>query len=94
MATHYLKCWEMYFDPIAEGRKTFEIRKNDRDYQTGDVLVLRCCENEPPHVLTNPERVLAFRVSYVTSFGMMKGWVCMGLGEKLHVDYTGEVIGA
>lgn len=38
---HYIKCWPDPFDAIGDGRKTFEIRKNDREYQTGDILVLQ-----------------------------------------------------
>ena len=40
---HELKCWPSYFDAILEGRKTFEVRKDDRPvlFRAGDVLVLR-----------------------------------------------------
>lgn len=38
---HDLKVWPVFFEPIASGRKTYEIRKLDRDYQTGDLLKLR-----------------------------------------------------
>ena len=37
---HYLKVWPQFFDAIAEGRKPFEYRLNDRDFNTGDVLIL------------------------------------------------------
>lgn len=40
MTTHVLKTWPAYFQAIADGAKTFEIRRNDRDYQTGDLLRL------------------------------------------------------
>jgi hypothetical protein len=39
--THYLKTWPEYFAEIADGDKTFELRKNDRDFESGDVLVLQ-----------------------------------------------------
>jgi len=54
---HDLKAWPEFFDALASRRKTFEVRKNDRDYQLGDVLLLReyapvprardqaCCES-------------------------------------------------
>jgi Domain of unknown function (DUF3850) len=38
---HELKCWPEFFAPVFSGAKTAELRYNDRDYQVGDVLVLR-----------------------------------------------------
>lgn len=38
---HELKTWPTYFERIADGSKTFEIRRNDRGYQAGDTLRLR-----------------------------------------------------
>lgn len=39
--THDLKTWPEYFAEIANGNKTFELRKNDRDFESGDLLVLQ-----------------------------------------------------
>lgn len=36
-----MKTWPEYFQSVWYGIKQFEIRKNDRDYQRGDVLWLR-----------------------------------------------------
>ena len=41
MTTHYLKCWPIFFFEAASGMKTFEIRKNDRDFRVGDIIVLQ-----------------------------------------------------
>lgn len=37
---HELKIDPQPFDMIRAGKKTFELRKNDRDFQAGDVLCL------------------------------------------------------
>jgi len=37
---HDLKILPEFFYDIASGKKTFEVRKNDRNYQVGDILVL------------------------------------------------------
>jgi hypothetical protein len=39
--THELKTWPPYFGQVLSGEKTFEVRKNDRDYKVGDELHLR-----------------------------------------------------
>lgn len=40
---HSLKCWPGYFEDIVLGRKTFDLRKNDRPggFQVGDILRIR-----------------------------------------------------
>jgi len=38
---HKIKVDSCYYSDSASGIKTFEIRKNDRNYQVGDILELR-----------------------------------------------------
>ena len=38
---HELKVWPSYFEAIVDGRKRFELRKNERDFAVGDTLRLR-----------------------------------------------------
>lgn len=39
--THELKTVNPHFKDIQSGQKTFELRFNDRDYQVGDILILK-----------------------------------------------------
>lgn len=41
MKTHELKLDINYFEDVKSGFKNFEIRKNDRDFQVGDILELK-----------------------------------------------------
>lgn len=38
MKVHELKIKAKYYSEIWRGIKTFELRKNDRDYQVGDII--------------------------------------------------------
>ena len=38
---HELKCWPEPYQAILSGEKRFELRKNDRGFEAGDVLYLR-----------------------------------------------------
>lgn len=38
---HYLKILPQYYMDVESGRKTFEIRFNDRGYKVGDILHLQ-----------------------------------------------------
>ncbi len=38
---HELKVWPPYYGEVQTGRKTFEARRNDRDYRMLDILRLR-----------------------------------------------------
>lgn len=37
---HHLKTWTPFFKDVKSGVKQFEVRKNDRDYEVGDTLIL------------------------------------------------------
>lgn len=38
---HFLKTWTQFFVAVRDGLKPFEARRDDRDYQVGDLLVLQ-----------------------------------------------------
>jgi len=42
---HDVKILPIYYDLVREGRKTFELRINDRDYKSADTITLHEWEN-------------------------------------------------
>jgi len=41
MTEHQLKTWPGFFAGLADGTKTAEVRRNDRNFKVGDLLTLR-----------------------------------------------------
>lgn len=89
---HHLKTWPGPFQAILDGRKRHEIRKADRDFQTGDTLVLQ--EWDPkfppqPYVGSVPGaytgRSVRVRVTYLTAPGQwgLPADLCVMSVEKL-----------
>jgi len=62
VAVHELKSWPEFFMWVLSGDKKAELRYNDRDYQVGDVLVLREWE---PKTESYSGRQCRRRVSHV-----------------------------
>jgi len=60
MLIHELKCWPEFYDAMASGAKTFDIRKDDRPYAVGDLLAMRWWD---------PEREAYAKVDGCNSFG-------------------------
>ena len=46
MKLHELKIKYEYLKEVQAGRKTFELRKNDRDYQVGDLIKFNCIDGD------------------------------------------------
>lgn len=84
---HELKCWPNYFDAVESGEKTFEVRRDDRGFQKGDVL--RLFRYDPTHgYYTAPgggkfsRRVVEREVTWILTggqFGIEPGYVVLGL---------------
>ncbi len=59
---HYLKTWPEFFQAVWSGDKTCEVRKNDRSFVVGDVLMLQeWCPVREAYL----GRVVSVRVSHV-----------------------------
>lgn len=85
---HRLKTWPSYWQAIDEGRKNFEVRRDDRGFQVGDLLILECFDpKNGVYVLDytdgsrEPKRCTR-RITYILTGGHMgvePGFVIMGL---------------
>jgi hypothetical protein len=80
---HNLKTWPEYFDAVAIGAKTFEVRKHDRDYVVGDWL--RLMEYDPETERFTGREAMR-RVTYILSghllhIGIRRGYCVMGLAS-------------
>lgn len=76
---HELKTWKEYFEEVFMGRKTFEVRKNDRNFKKGDILILKEWDNEKQEYTG---RQMARGISYILTggqFGVENGFVVMAL---------------
>lgn len=71
-----LKVHPKYFDATMSGLKMFEIRKNDRDFRDGDILILQ--EWDPVTESYTGEN-LEVAVTYLTDFAQKDGYVVMGI---------------
>lgn len=75
MTTHELKTKREFYDRVASGIKTFEVRYNDRGFATNDILRLIA----EPYDAQLP--VLEVIVMYVLRdfYGLKEGFVAMGI---------------
>lgn len=76
---HELKTWPEYFQAVECGKKPFELRKNDRNYQADDLLILKEFD---PAAQDYTGRWAICRVTYVLhgpGFGLEADHVCMGI---------------
>lgn len=93
---HELKTWPKFFQMIVQGEKNAEVRKDDRDFQNGDVLWLR--EYNPEmgkytgfeakvDVISVLRNVAGIKKGYCVicikqRVGQIKDFVCANAGKK------------
>jgi len=81
MKLHELKIKKKYLIAITEGRKTFELRKNDRDYQEGDLISFKVLYDDG----TIREIYTVYRITYVLKdvpeYGLQDGYCILGIKE-------------
>jgi len=76
MQLHNLKIDYEYGMSVEDGSKTFEIRKNDRDYKEDDLIVFNCPGSES---LTERFSEKIYRIEYITNYAQKEGWVVFSI---------------
>ena len=81
--THILKIEEPFADAVLSGEKNFEIRKNDRGFQKGDLIRFEAIEQfSHVKVLAHGIHKKTYEVTYVMGgWGLEKGYVVFGIKE-------------
>jgi hypothetical protein len=73
---HELKTWPEFYDHLVSGRKTFELRRNDRGFRENDTLHLR---EYDPTTRQYTGREMHRVVTYMLSTNMHSDFVVMAL---------------
>ena len=83
MMRHLLKCWPGPFQAIWDGDKTFELRRDDRDFHKGDFLLI---QEFVPHEQTYTGREITAYVPYVAKnmgqWGLCQGHCIMSIDVR------------
>ena len=93
---HVLKTWPEAFEAVRRGDKTAEFRRNDRDFQLGDMLILvEYCpvqQKETGHELL---RTISHMVEG-PAFGIPEGFTMLSfrtIGARMGLPSTSEILG-
>jgi len=95
MKLHELKTINPYFNEVWNDRKLFDVRKNDRDFEVGDVLWLRECDIHVG-IASYLKREIIAEVTYVLKdvekFGVKNGYCVMSIKilKKRYVENEEE----
>lgn len=79
MKNHELKCWPEFWKYMLTGEKSFEVRKNDRNFQVWDRLILKEWNPESEQYTGN---IIVREISYVLhggQLGIEDGYCVLGL---------------
>ncbi|MCU5457109.1 DUF3850 domain-containing protein [Bacillus sp. FSL L8-0199] len=72
---HNLKINKVFFTPVLEQIKTFEIRKNDRDFHIGDKVILNEWDDEKQQYTGRNVKV---KILYITDYEQKDNYVVFG----------------
>lgn len=87
MTTHTLKVLIKYADAIMDGTKTFEVRKNDRNFKVGDKIVFEVVANEGYDVRAaarHPLNGAVYQIDYILDDfeGLAQKYVALAISKE------------
>tara|TARA_R110000851_G_scaffold323056_1_gene489487 strand:+ start:418 stop:654 length:237 start_codon:yes stop_codon:yes gene_type:complete len=75
---HELKILPEYYKEVLNGDKNFELRKDDRDYKTGDTI--RLLEfNEGTYTGRECNKTILYVLRDAEQYGLKKGFVILSI---------------
>ncbi len=85
---HQIKIQEQYYNKIIEGQKTFEVRKNDRDYKINDLIQFVLVANDGTGSIIKVSDKI-FKIGFILyggKFGIDKGYCVFSIKEAAITD--------
>lgn len=80
MRIHNIKLNIEFCDAVYSGEKCFEIRKNDRGYQKGDIITFIAVDKNGFNVYSHPVQDNKYIITYVINgYGLENGYVVFGI---------------
>lgn len=89
MKLHRLKIWGIFFNAVINGKKLFEIRKMDRDFQVGDEILLQEF-NHQQNAYTGRECMVRISYIYKSNDYLREGYGVLAI--RLITDDTEDLI--
>lgn len=86
---HHLKVWPKYYQDVYDGFKTFEVRKDDRGFNTGDGLHFQEWDNETGEYTGRESYAFVVYKLPGGAFGIEEGFCVLGI----RMDHTQQEIG-
>jgi hypothetical protein len=85
MKTHNLKLSIEFCDAVLSGEKIFEVRKNDRGFQTGDLIRFIPTDGDGT-VREHAKHEISghtYKITYILNgWGIKNGYVVLGIREE------------
>jgi len=88
---HDIKILNTYAYDIYLNRKSFEVRKNDRDYKVGDILRYQVVTKEGEPLKEHPLNGTVSEIAYILDdfpSGLQPGYVVLGIKDCPQPIYT------